>query len=75
MWFEQKQGTGININRSREILNSGAKLAATACPFCLTMIGDGIKTLEGTDSVVVRDIAEVVFDRFFAGKSQNMEKV
>ncbi|MCE1187644.1 MAG: (Fe-S)-binding protein [Ignavibacteria bacterium] len=62
MFLEETEGTRINLERTREAIATGAELIATACPFCMTMLTDGVKTLEKTDSVSVKDIAEEVFD-------------
>jgi Fe-S oxidoreductase len=58
MWMEETQGKRINIERTQELLATGAEAIATACPFCMTMISDGVKANES--SVPVYDIAEVV---------------
>lgn len=58
MWMEEKVGKRINAERTQELLATGADALAVACPFCMTMIGDGVK---GQDSEVpVYDISEVV---------------
>ena len=58
MWMEERVGKRINVERTEELLATGADALAVACPFCMTMISDGAKTL-GSD-VPVYDIAEVV---------------
>jgi Fe-S oxidoreductase/nitrate reductase gamma subunit len=58
MWMEERIGKRINVERTEELLATGATALAVACPFCMTMISDGAKAL-GTD-VPVYDIAEVV---------------
>lgn len=58
MWMEETIGTRINENRAQEALETGAKTVATACPFCMTMMNDGIKAKEGEADV--KDIAEIV---------------
>ncbi len=60
MWLEETSGTRINENRAQEIIASGAQTAATSCPFCMTMVRDGVAALGGQDKVEVKDIAEIV---------------
>jgi Fe-S oxidoreductase/nitrate reductase gamma subunit len=62
MWLEEDIGKRINHLRTDDLVNSGATEIGTACPFCLTMIEDGIKETERQDAVQVRDIAEFVAD-------------
>ena len=58
MFMEERVGKRINIERSEELLATGADALAVACPFCMTMIRDGVTAKES--SVPVYDIAEVV---------------
>jgi Fe-S oxidoreductase len=58
MWMEERTGIGINVARSREIIASGAKTVATACPFCLSMLADGINHENKGQEIQVLDIAE-----------------
>jgi Fe-S oxidoreductase len=57
---EEKGTTRININRSNEAIGTGANIIAAACPFCNTMMTDGVKLAEKEDSVQVLDIAELI---------------
>jgi Fe-S oxidoreductase len=50
----------INIERADEALVTGASVIAAACPFCNTMMTDGVKNREKEDSVAVLDIAEMI---------------
>jgi Fe-S oxidoreductase len=50
----------INIERTEEALATGADTIAVACPFCLTMMSDGVKNKEKEGSVKVRDLAELI---------------
>jgi len=61
LWLEeQKKGERINHMRTEQALATGAKVIATACPYCLQMFEDGIKAKASEESVKVRDIAEIV---------------
>lgn len=57
---EEKGATRINFERSKEALNTGAKIVATACPFCNTMLTDGVKNAEKEAEIKVLDIAEIL---------------
>lgn len=52
----------INIERADEALETGASVIASACPFCNTMMTDGVKNREKEGSVAVLDIAEMIAD-------------
>ena len=60
MWMEETIGTRVNENRSKEAIETGAGTVATACPFCMTMMTDGVKAHGKGDEVEVKDIAEIV---------------
>lgn len=62
MFLEETEGTRINEDRTKEAINTGADTIASACPFCMTMLSDGIKTLDKADEIEVRDIAEIVLE-------------
>jgi len=61
MWTEESLGQRINHLRTDEVIESGAKVAATSCPFCLNMLKDGLKDKEKTD-IAVKDIAQLLAD-------------
>ncbi|MFT6150499.1 MAG: Fe-S oxidoreductase, partial [Saprospiraceae bacterium] len=50
----------INVERTEEALKTGATVIAANCPFCLTMMQDGVKSFEKQESVMVYDLAELV---------------
>jgi len=60
MWMEEDLGTRINQKRTKEALDAGAKTVCTACPFCFTMLSDGIKELELSERLQSADIAILV---------------
>ena len=57
---EEKGKERINFERSNEALATGATIIAAACPFCNTMLTDGVKNSEKENEVAVLDIAELV---------------
>ena len=57
---EEKGDIRINVERSNEAIDTGASIIAAACPFCNTMLTDGVKVAEKEDNVKVMDIAELV---------------
>jgi Fe-S oxidoreductase/nitrate reductase gamma subunit len=60
MWMEEHQGKRINEMRIDQALALQPDVIATACPYCLTMLEDGLKARGKDDSVKVYDIAELV---------------
>ena len=62
MWMEEKEGTRVNIERTKEALATGADVVGTACPFCMTMLTDGIKEEDGAGRAQVKDIAEILLE-------------
>ncbi|MDB4163375.1 (Fe-S)-binding protein [Saprospiraceae bacterium] len=50
----------INTERAEEVLSSGADIVAANCPFCITMISDGITAKDKQDDVMVFDISELI---------------
>ncbi len=57
---EEKGDIRINTERTREALETGATIIAAACPFCNTMLTDGVKVNEKENDVRVLDIAELI---------------
>ncbi len=60
MWLEKSEGERINNMRSDEVLATTADIAAVACPYCLTMLKDGIEGREAADRVRGMDVAEIL---------------
>jgi Fe-S oxidoreductase len=70
MWMEEHTGKQVNVERSQELIATGASRIATACPFCYIMIDDGVKG-EGLDDdqVKVADIAMHLLEALERGES------
>jgi Fe-S oxidoreductase len=63
MFKEPEKGKkDINVSRSEEALATGASTIAVACPFCMTMMTDGVKNKEKENEVKVKDLAELIAD-------------
>ncbi|KKM10109.1 hypothetical protein SY88_15845 [Clostridiales bacterium PH28_bin88] len=60
MWMEEGLGTRINTMRVEQISAAGASLVVSGCPFCLTMLDDGIKTMQAEGSMAALDLVEAV---------------
>src|SRR5450432_57682 len=63
MWFEEAPQQRVSHLRSQEAVATGARTLATACPFCLNMMTDGMAGTQGGENVKVLDIAEVLLNR------------
>ncbi len=62
MFLEDEEGGRVNEERTKEALETGAETIASACPFCMTMMTDGVKHFEKFEEVAVKDIAEIVLE-------------
>ena len=61
MWKEDEPGDKrINMERADEALATGAEIVAVNCPFCLTMMTDGVTAREKQDNVMVMDLSELI---------------
>lgn len=60
MWMEEDIGTRINEARTQEALDAKLSVVATACPYCLTMLEDGLKAKDAVELTKVRDLSELV---------------
>jgi Fe-S oxidoreductase/nitrate reductase gamma subunit len=69
MFMEEKIGKRINIERTEEALSLNPDTIASACPFCMTMLTDGVKAKEVADKVQVKDIAEILLEVVEGGEN------
>jgi Fe-S oxidoreductase/nitrate reductase gamma subunit len=63
MWFDESPAQRVSGLRAQEALATGARTLATACPFCLNMMTDGMAGTQGGEKVKVVDIAELLLTR------------
>jgi Fe-S oxidoreductase len=66
MWMEDASGARINVERARQALATAPDAVAVACPFCTTMLTDGVAQLGAQSAVAVKDIAELVAESLIA---------
>lgn len=69
MFMEETEGKHINIERTEELLETGAKTIALNCPFCMTMITDGVGSA-GAENVQVKDISEILLEHIEANHKE-----
>jgi Fe-S oxidoreductase len=60
MWMEEHLGTRINVARVEQGLPLQPSVIATACPYCSVMLGDGLKSKNLNETILTRDVAELV---------------
>ena len=60
MWMEEDPEKRVNVKRAEQVVATKADMVATACPFCLVMLVDGLKTKGVEEAVGSKDIAEIV---------------
>ncbi|PRP91997.1 Anaerobic glycerol-3-phosphate dehydrogenase subunit C [Enhygromyxa salina] len=60
MWVEEEKEKRVNVNRTEEIVEAGVEAVAVGCPFCKTMVSDGMKHFNKDEDIEVLDIAQVI---------------
>jgi Fe-S oxidoreductase len=60
MWMEEQNQNRVNVKRTLQLLDSGARTIASGCPFCMTMLTDGLKSQSLEEKVKQMDIAEIL---------------
>jgi Fe-S oxidoreductase len=60
MWMEEDTGTRINVARTEQLLETNPTIVGTGCPYCLTMMSDGIKAKEAEEKVSAFDVVEIL---------------
>src|SRR6185369_5354542 len=62
MWMEEQNKDRVNVKRTLQLLDTGASTIASACPFCMTMLGDGLKAKEKEQEVRQLDVVELLLE-------------
>ncbi|WP_223285312.1 (Fe-S)-binding protein [Paenibacillus sp. PL91] len=65
MWMEEHSGTRVNLARTAQALEVKPTVISSACPYCLTMMEDGLKALSADEKVIARDVAELLAESVF----------
>jgi len=60
MWMEEQNQNRVNVKRTLQLVDTGAKTVASACPFCMTMLTDGLKSQSLEDKIKQMDVAELL---------------
>jgi Fe-S oxidoreductase len=60
-FIEEPRDKRVNQERARQLLETGASTVAVGCPFCMTMLEDGINARKGDRTVAVLDVAELLW--------------
>ncbi|MCA1795224.1 MAG: (Fe-S)-binding protein [Desulfobacteraceae bacterium] len=60
MWLHENTGQNINVVRAEEVADADIDIIGTSCPYCLIMLDDGVKSLEGEKIPKVADIIDIV---------------
>jgi Fe-S oxidoreductase len=60
MWMEEQNQNRVNVKRTLQLVDTGAKTVASACPFCMTMLTDGLKSQSLEDRIQQMDVAELL---------------
>src|SRR6185436_5528234 len=69
MWMEEQNKDRVNVKRTLQLLDTGATTIASACPFCMTMLGDGLKAKEKEAEVRQLDVVELLLESCGPGEA------
>jgi Fe-S oxidoreductase len=79
MWMEETRGARINGERTRQALATGAEIVATACPFCMVMMSDGLAEAASGGGTAVgvsaMDVSELLAARISAAPERQLPVV
>jgi Fe-S oxidoreductase len=69
MWMEEQNKDRVNVKRTKQLLATGSSVISSACPFCMTMLTDGLKDQEKEASVRQLDIVELLAESCLESKA------
>lgn len=70
MWMEERSGTRVNYARTEQALQVQPTVISSSCPYCLTMMEDGLKALQEGEGTVARDVAELLAQSVFGSEGK-----
>lgn len=68
MWMEEHSGTRVNYARTAQALETKPSIISSACPYCLTMMEDGLKAIPEGEDARARDVAEILAESVFGDR-------
>jgi Fe-S oxidoreductase len=71
MFMEEQNKDRVSVKRSLQLIDTGAKTIASACPFCMTMLTDGVKAHNKEEEVRNLDVAELLAEACGLGEGPN----
>jgi Fe-S oxidoreductase len=71
-FIEEPKDKRVNQERARQALETGADVIAVGCPFCMTMLEDGVNARKGERDVKVMDVAELLWRSIATGESEDV---
>ena len=73
--MDEESDKRVNVRRTEQIIEAKADIVAAACPYCLTMFDDGIKTKEAEESIQAMDLSELILQTLATEKGAGKSKV
>jgi Fe-S oxidoreductase len=68
MWMEEQNTNRVNVKRTLQLIDTGATTVASACPFCMTMLSDGLEAKDRED-IRQLDVVELLAESCGAGEA------
>ncbi|MDP6127273.1 MAG: (Fe-S)-binding protein [Dehalococcoidales bacterium] len=62
LWMEEEPDKRVNVKRTEQVIETKADVVASACPYCLSMFEDGLKTKGADETIQAKDLSELVLE-------------